>query len=156
MHHTESQSLHSHEQTHPVASAGKDNGCLHAEALQAEALRAAMTGLCPNVLWPAVAECPRCLQMLGMSFFFYEVQRAGPLPPSTRAPWRADSLKSPSGGNLDGEQFQGGYFDAGDHNKFQLPTAFTTARLNWLLHAFPGALQGTFFDVRFAELCPCC
>lgn len=91
------------------------------------------------------------LQLLGMSLFFYEVQRAGPLPPSTRAPWRADTLKADGGGNLDGEAFKGGYFDAGDHNKFQLPTAFSVARLNWMVHAFPRVLRRTSFDVRSCQ-----
>lgn len=90
--------------------------------------------------------------MLGQSFFFYELQRAGPLPASTRAPWRGDSLMSPNGGNMDGKQFEGGYFDAGDHNKFQLPTAYAVARLNWLAHAFPKALTSTYFDVRTHSL----
>jgi endoglucanase len=85
--------------------------------------------------------------MLGMSFFFYELQRAGPLPPSTRAPWRGDTLTGPDGQNLDGKRFQGGYFDAGDHNKFQLPAAYSVARLNWLAHAFDTGLSNTFFDV---------
>lgn len=89
------------------------------------------------------------MQLLGMSYFFYEVQRAGPLPVSTRAPWRADSLNADGGGNLDGDAFKGGYFDAGDHNKFQLPTAYAVARLNWILHAFPQALEQTSFDVRY-------
>lgn len=89
------------------------------------------------------------VQLLGMSYFFYEVQRAGPLPVSTRAPWRADSLNADGGGNLDGDAFKGGYFDAGDHNKFQLPTAYAVARLNWILHAFPQALEQTSFDVRY-------
>jgi hypothetical protein len=87
------------------------------------------------------------LQMLGMSYFFYELQRAGSLPPKTRAPWRGDGLKASAGGNLDGI-YEGGYFDAGDHNKFQLPMAFSIARLNWIVHAFPDALQKTSFDVR--------
>ena len=59
---------------------------------------------------------------------------------------------SPNGGNLDGKQFEGGYFDAGDHNKFQLPTAYAVARLNWLAHAFPKALTSTYFDVRTHSL----
>lgn len=85
--------------------------------------------------------------MLGMSYFFFELQRAGPLPPDTRMPWRGDTLKKEGGGNLDG-QFQGGYFDAGDHNKFMLPQAFSTARLAWGLHAHGTAHEQTYFDVR--------
>jgi Glycosyl hydrolase family 9 len=81
-----------------------------------------------------------------MSYFFYEVNRAGRLPPSTRAPWRADTLKRSGGGSLDG-QWEGGYFDAGDHNKFMLPQAYAVARLAWTLHAFPVALQNTSFAV---------
>ena len=86
-----------------------------------------------------------------MSYFFYEQQRAGPLPASTRAPWRGDTLKAEGTGNLDGV-YQGGYFDAGDHNKFQLPTAYATARLAWLVHAFKDSLELTSFDVRAASL----
>jgi endoglucanase len=88
--------------------------------------------------------------MLGMSYFFYEMQRAGPLPPSQRMPWRGDSLKKLGGGNLDdlnGTSYAGGYFDAGDFNKFMLPQAFTIARLAWGLHAFKDAHMKTYFDV---------
>jgi endoglucanase len=88
--------------------------------------------------------------MLGMSYFFYEVNRAGRLPPSTRAPWRADTLKRTGGGSLDG-QWEGGYFDAGDHNKFMLPQAYAVARLAWTLQAFPTALEKTSFDVSRAH-----
>jgi Glycosyl hydrolase family 9 len=88
--------------------------------------------------------------MLGMSYFFYEVNRAGCLPPNTRAPWRADTLKRSGGGSLDG-QWEGGYFDAGDHNKFMLPQAYAIARLAWTLHAFPTALEKTSFDVSTAH-----
>ena len=91
------------------------------------------------------------MQILGMSFFFYEVQRAGPLPPGTRAPWRGDSLKKDGGGNLDGK-FEGGYFDAGDHNKFMLPMAYSVARLAWAAHAYKSELEATFFDVSLASV----
>lgn len=84
--------------------------------------------------------------MLGLSFAFYEIQRAGRLPPNTRLPWRGDSLKTASGtGSLDGE-FQGGYFDAGDFNKFMLPMAYSTARLSWTVQRFPKVLKRTWFD----------
>lgn len=91
--------------------------------------------------------------MLGMSFFFYEVQRAGPLPKDTRPAWRGDSLMRDDGSNLDG-RFAGGYFDAGDHNKFMLPMAFTTARLSWATWKYANGMADTFFDVRLAPL-PC-
>jgi hypothetical protein len=85
--------------------------------------------------------------MLGMSFFFYEIQRAGRLPPDTRPPWRGDSLKKDGGGNLDGG-YEGGYFDAGDHNKFMLPMAYSIARLCWATHRYSKGMANTFFDVR--------
>lgn len=91
--------------------------------------------------------------MLGMSYFFYEILRAGPLPPNTRVPWRGDSLMDAGGGFLDTERFKGGYFDAGDHNKFMLPQSFTIARLAYALHAHPDAHQKTFFDVRNSIRC---
>lgn len=85
--------------------------------------------------------------MLGMSFVFYEIQRAGPLPPDTRVPWRGDSLKGRSGGFLDGA-FRGGYYDAGDHLKFQLPGAYAVARLAWLTQRNAESLRRTYFDGR--------
>jgi endoglucanase len=86
------------------------------------------------------------MQVLGMNYFFYDVQRSGPLPENTRAPWRGDSLKKTGGGNLDGI-YQGGYFDAGDHNKFMLPQAYATARLAWAVHKHAASLKKTYFDV---------
>ena len=93
-------------------------------------------------LWPY-----RLDVMFGMSMFFYELQRLGPLPPDTRPPWRADSLKREGGGFLD-EPFVNGYADAGDFLKFQLPTAYSAARLGWLTHRFAETLAATHFDGR--------
>lgn len=89
--------------------------------------------------------------MLGMSFFFYEIQRAGRLPPDTRPPWRGDSLKKDGGGNLD-SVYEGGYFDAGDHNKFMLPMAYSVARLCWATHRYSEGMKNTFFDVCYLAL----
>ena len=85
--------------------------------------------------------------MLGLSYAFYEIQRAGRLPPQTRIAWRGDSLKAASGGSLDGE-FEGGYFDAGDHLKFMLPQAYSIARLCWAVRKNERGLKKTSFDGR--------
>jgi len=81
--------------------------------------------------------------LFGMSMFFLEVQRSGRLPESTRPPWRGDSFNS--GGNWFGG-VDGGYFDAGDHCIFQLPHAYTIARVAWAAHAFWGGLATSYFD----------
>ena len=43
------------------------------------------------------------MQLLGQSYVFYEIQRAGRLSPSSRVPWRGDSIKAEAGGSLDGK-----------------------------------------------------
>jgi endoglucanase len=81
--------------------------------------------------------------MFGMSMFFFEVQRSGRLPADTRAPWRGDSF------NAGGDWFggvDGGYFDAGDHCIFQLPHAYSIARIAWATHAYWEALATSYFD----------
>jgi hypothetical protein len=93
------------------------------------------------------------MQVLGMNYFFYEIQRAGSLPANTCAPWRGDTLKKSGGGSLDGK-YEGGYFDAGDHNKFMLPQAYAIARLSWTVHKHAASLKKTYFDVRSTWLNP--
>ena len=44
--------------------------------------------------------------------------------------------------------FEHGMQDAGDHNKFMLPGAYSIARLAWLTYQFKEGLENTFFDVR--------
>lgn len=51
-------------------------------------------------------------KILGLSFLFYEAQRAGRLPSDQRVKWRRDSVlqdRDPSTGT----DLSGGYFDAG-------------------------------------------
>lgn len=83
--------------------------------------------------------------LVGMSLYFYEINRAGRLPADTRVPWRGDTLKKSGGGSLDGPH-EGGYFDAGDHNKFMLPESYAIGRICWLAHAFQTGLKNTYFD----------
>jgi hypothetical protein len=66
---------------------------------------------------------------LEMSLLFYEAQRSGKLPPSNRIPWRGDSLVDVTA--EDGRDVSGGYYDAGDNVKFNLPMAWTLGVLAW-------------------------
>ena len=73
--------------------------------------------------------------VLPLALKFYEAQRAsGPFPTVT---WRK------AGGEDDGDDvgrdLSGGWFDAGDHVKFNLPMSYSVAMLNWGLVAFESA-----------------
>ena len=68
-------------------------------------------------------------EALQKSLLFYELQRSGKLPSETRSNWRGDScLKDGSDAGVD---LTGGWFDAGDNVKFNLPMAYTASMLGW-------------------------
>ncbi len=67
-------------------------------------------------------------EALQKSLFFYEVQQAGPLPEWNRVTWRADSTMS--------DDVLGGWYDAGDHVKFNLPMSYSAAMLAWGLYQY--------------------
>lgn len=62
-------------------------------------------------------------QALNLSYWFYEAQRSGKLPPGNRVPWRRDAML--------GDAVVGGYHDAGDHIKHALTAAETVVFLAW-------------------------
>jgi len=73
--------------------------------------------------------------VLPLALKFYEAQRAvGPFPTVT---WRK------AGGEDDGKDvgrdLSGGWFDAGDHVKFNLPMSYSASMLNWGMIAFSDA-----------------
>ncbi|KAH3828330.1 hypothetical protein DPMN_130285 [Dreissena polymorpha] len=68
-------------------------------------------------------------EVLVKSLLFYEAQRSGKLPANNRVPWRNDSALNDKGSN--NEDLTGGYYDAGDHVKFNFPMAYTTTMLAW-------------------------
>lgn len=71
-------------------------------------------------------------EALQKSLLFYELQRSGDLPEQVRCNWRGDScLNDGSDAGLD---LTGGWFDAGDHVKFNLPMAYTAAMLGWSVY----------------------
>ncbi|NLD92878.1 MAG: T9SS type A sorting domain-containing protein [Fibrobacter sp.] len=66
-------------------------------------------------------------EALQKSIYFFECQQAGELPEWNRVEWRGPScLKD---GSDVGKDLTGGWFDAGDHVKFNFPMAFTTTFL---------------------------
>lgn len=71
-------------------------------------------------------------EALQKSILFYELQRSGDLPEQVRCNWRGDSgLTDGSDAGLD---LTGGWYDAGDHVKFNLPMAYSAAMLSWSVY----------------------
>ncbi|XP_015080552.1 endoglucanase 11-like [Solanum pennellii] len=66
---------------------------------------------------------------LSKSLLYFEAQRSGRLPYNQRAIWRHHS--GLTDGLDQGVDLVGGYYDAGDNVKFQLPMAFTITMLSW-------------------------
>ena len=70
---------------------------------------------------------------LQMSLYFYECQQAGELPEWNRVEWRADATTD--------DYITGGWYDAGDHVKFNLPMAYSASMLAWGLYQYPDGLE---------------
>jgi endoglucanase len=80
-------------------------------------------------------------EALQKSIMFYEFQRSGKLPSSQRNNWRGDSGLG-DGADV-GVDLTGGWYDAGDHVKFNLPMAYSLAMLAWSLYEYPHAYEKT-------------
>ena len=78
-------------------------------------------------------------EALQKSILFYELQRSGALPEVVRCNWRGDSALED--GSDVGIDLTGGWYDAGDHVKFNLPMAYTASMLGWSLYEDPGAYE---------------
>lgn len=85
--------------------------------------------------------------VLFKSLLFYEAQRSGKLPANKRIPWRGDSALGDKGDG--GEDLTGGWYDAGDHVKFNFPMAASTTMLAWgyieYADAYEAAGQTNYF-----------
>ena len=82
-------------------------------------------------------------EAFGMSLFFYEAQRSGPLPADNRVLWRGDS---PAGAIKNDGDLSGGWYDAGDHVKFNYPLFSAAARLAGATWKFEKTLVESEFD----------
>ena len=70
---------------------------------------------------------------LQMSLYFYECQQAGKLPEWNRVEWRGDAVVN--------DDVDGGWFDAGDHVKFNLPMSYSAAMIAWGLYEYPDGVE---------------
>lgn len=75
------------------------------------------------------------VEALQKSLYFYEAQQAGPLPEWNRVAWRADATMN--------DYVLGGWYDAGDHVKFNLPMAYTASMLAWGLYEYGDGIEAS-------------
>ena len=94
-------------------------------------------------------------EALQKSLLFYELQRSGDLPEQVRCNWRGDSgLKDGSDAGID---LTGGWYDAGDNVKFNLPMAYSAAMLGWSVYedrdayVQSGQLKYALADIKWAN-----
>ncbi|MGD0835615.1 MAG: glycoside hydrolase family 9 protein [Polyangia bacterium] len=80
-------------------------------------------------------------EALAQAIMFYEFQRSGPLPSGQRNNWRGDSGLADGADN--GVDLTGGWHDAGDHVKFNLPMAYSVAMLAWSVYEYQAAYEQT-------------
>ena len=90
-------------------------------------------------------------EALQKSILFYELQRSGDLPVQTRSNWRGDS--GLNDGKDVGLDLTGGWYDAGDHVKFNLPMAYSATMLAWSVMEDKQVYQETKqYDYILSEL----
>lgn len=108
-------------------------GILSAALLAASTVSALPTGLMTTV--NAADGKFNYVDALDKSMFFYEAQQAGPLPSWNRVEWKSDSTMQ--------DPVLGGWYDAGDHVKFNLPMSYSASMLAWGLYQYPDGLEKT-------------
>lgn len=74
-------------------------------------------------------------EALQKAIYFYECQQAGPLPEWNRVEWRGDATMN--------DEVLGGWYDAGDHVKFNLPMAYSAAMLGWALYEYGDGIEAS-------------
>jgi hypothetical protein len=93
-------------------------------------------------------------EALQKAIYFYECQRSGAMPANNRVEWRGNSGMT-DGADV-GKDLTGGWYDAGDHVKFQLPMAFSTTMLAWGVvenrqaYADAGQLNAILDNIKWA------
>lgn len=98
----------------------------------AAVMLASLAQLIPSATVSAAADFDYA-KSLQMSLYFYECQQAGHLPEWNRVEWRADSTVD--------DEVDGGWYDAGDHVKFNLPMSYSAALLAWGLYEYADGIE---------------
>ncbi len=80
-------------------------------------------------------------EVLTKSIQFYDAQISGPQPSWSRATWREDSHLN-DGSDI-GKDLTGGWYDAGDHTKFNYVSAQATRVLAWSYLEYPESFNDT-------------
>jgi hypothetical protein len=80
-------------------------------------------------------------EVMQKSLAFYSAQRSGHLPDGFRISWRGDAAVN-DGADV-GRDLSGGWFDAGDHVKFNFPMAGSATMLAWSGIEYPAAFNET-------------
>ena len=94
-------------------------------------------------------------EALQKSLIFYELQRSGDIPEQTRCNWRGDSCLT-DGADV-GLDLTGGWYDAGDNVKFNLPMSYTAAVLGWSIledydaYVESGQLEYALGNIKWAN-----
>jgi hypothetical protein len=94
-------------------------------------------------------------EALQKSLMFYELQRSGKLPEDRRDNWRGDS--GLNDGKDNGLDLTGGFYDAGDHVKFNLPMSYSSTMLAWSVYEAKdqytksGQLKYALNDIKWAN-----
>ncbi len=95
--------------------------------------------LCTALLVPnakvSAASTFNYTEALQKAIYFYECQQAGPLPEWNRVEWRGDSTMN--------DYVTGGWYDAGDHVKFNLPMSYSASMLGWALYEYGNGIEAS-------------
>ena len=70
---------------------------------------------------------------LQQSLYFYECQQANELPEWNRVEWKGNCTMD--------DEIKGGWYDAGDHVKFNLPMAYSASMLAWGLYQYGDGVE---------------
>lgn len=89
---------------------------------------AMLLAMLPTNMVSAASGSYNYAEALQKAIYFYECQQAGPLPDWNRVEWRGDATMK--------DEVLGGWYDAGDHVKFNLPMSYSASMLGWALYAY--------------------